>query len=126
MSVDGKTPAGETNLQLHDDGTFRWVANACDVCDGGQGIWIPSQKGVELLPPPGQPRVNWPTGTFPTVNLFPGQGLGQLSDDAQVFKHVWVRGRVCAKCGGLGPISVDPCNGPYPAGPDGGPPCTLP
>ena len=34
--------------------------------------------------------------------------------DGGTFTQIWTSGRICAKCGGLGPISLHLCPGPLP------------
>jgi hypothetical protein len=112
------------NLSLEPDKTFYWAIDGCDFFGGDCGTLL--QMGVDtmLVPSHGSSSFTWVHGgSFATqvveVILRAGPTAGQATaqgvlTDGGTFTQIWTSGRVCAKCGGMGPISLYPCPGPLP------------
>jgi len=115
------------NLSLEPDGTFHWAIDGCDFFGGDCGTMLDEGMDTMLVPNHGSSTFTWVHGgSFATqvveVILRAGPAAGQataqgVKTDGSTFTQIWTTGMVCAKCGGMGPISLYPCPGPLPRPP---------
>ncbi len=111
-------------LELREDGTFRIGISGCDFGGLSQGKWRSEPGRVVLSPAEGEATFNWIDGQIfdnarETLELrggpFDGEiiAIGVAQGDAS--DQTWLRGGVCAICGGpLGPTAPpEPCDAPF-------------
>ena len=137
--LDGSEPPAATiyhleglvdavNLAVSPDGTFFWTIDGCDFFGGDCALWARQGSGMQLEPVPGKPSFRWVhNGSFGTevtrITLRPGPGADQATADGVTltgvaFQQLWIAGRICPRCGGLGPISLYLCPDPLAPPPD--------
>jgi len=112
-----------TNLQIDDDG-WHLTSCGCDSWGGWHGRLEVGTTALVLLPADGRDRIRWTDGLDddPPRRLVVHQTPEGLDVEGGKVSEHWVRGRVCAICGGssdanviqLGPTGLRPCDGPIP------------
>jgi hypothetical protein len=112
------------NLQLAEDGTFRWKIDGCDFEDGDRGRWRAKDEKLILTPMPGKPTFTWVVGLsfgtrLETIELEAGDRTGQMFAtgiaDGERVDQAWARGGSCVICGGTfgGPSGQERCAEPW-------------
>lgn len=113
-----------TNLILERDGVLRWRIFGCDFDSRGEEAWIREGKIAVVEPAPGE-WLHWigdygALGEITRITLTPQGGGGELvvrltfAGDEPPVEQVWIRGGVCAVCGGsLGPTGQVACDDPF-------------
>ncbi|HEY8380092.1 MAG TPA: hypothetical protein VIK91_26560 [Nannocystis sp.] len=112
------------NLMLQRDGVLRWRIFGCDFDSRGQAAWIREGERAVVEPAPGE-TLDW-IGDFGGLSevirmtltpLGTGEALAvhlTFAGDEPSVTQVWIRGGVCAVCGGgLGPTGQEPCDDPF-------------
>jgi hypothetical protein len=112
------------NVQIDDDG-WHLTLCGCDSWGGWHGRVEVAATAIALLPSEGKERIRWTNGLDhdpPRMLTVRETGDGLHVVGGSVNEH-WLRGRVCAVCGGsndphviqLGPTGLRPCDGPLPS-----------
>jgi len=116
--------ADAANLQLAQDGTFRWKIDGCDFASGDRGRWRARDEKLILTPMPGKPTFTWVAGLsfrtrFETIELEAGDRTGQVFAtgiaDGERVDQAWARGGSCVVCGGVfgRPSGQERCAEPF-------------
>ncbi|MGB5810798.1 MAG: hypothetical protein WBG86_09725 [Polyangiales bacterium] len=110
------------NLELREDGTFRWMISGCDFFGGSQGVWRGEPGRAVLLPEAGETTFRWidDVSTVPErekVELTPGRYEGEMFavgvTGRDGYDQRWLRGGLCPICDTLlGPSALEPCDAP--------------